>query len=237
MAVFIPLLFMGGLVGRLFHEFAVTLSVAILVSGVISLTLTPMLCSRFLRPMPEAAQTGWVYRFFEAGFQAALHVYERGLHWVLRHQRFTLGVAVLTMAATIWLYGQTPKGFFPQQDTGTIMGTTDAAQDISFVAMEKLQDRCAHIVLDDPAVETLGSFIGGGPGGSTVNNGRMFITLKPLRERKISADAVIARLRPKLARVEGGDAVSPGGAGRAGWAAAWARGNTSMRCNRAIWRI
>jgi len=182
-AVFIPLLFMGGLVGRLFHEFAVTLSIAILVSGVISLTLTPMLCSRFLKPARNWKNPGLVYRAFERGFDAALAVYERGLRWVLRHQPFTLGVAALTMVGTFWLYGQVPKGFFPQQDTGTLMGTTDAAQNISFDAMEKLQDQCARVVLDDPDVDTLGSFIGGGPGGGTVNNGRMFITLKAKGER------------------------------------------------------
>jgi len=202
-AVFIPLLFMGGLIGRLFHEFAVTLSSAIIVSGVISLTLTPMLCSRFLRAEASYAEPGMFYRACERAFKGLLGTYEAGLRWVLRHQIFMLAVAVVTLVGTIWLYRAVPKGFFPQQDTGVIMGTTEAAQDISFLAMAGLQDRVARIVLADPAVLTLGSFIGAGAGSSTVNNGRMFITLKPLRERKVKADQVINRLRTKLSRVEG----------------------------------
>ncbi len=200
-AVFIPLLFMGGVVGRLFHEFAVTLSVAILVSGVVSLTLTPMMCSRFLKPeLPGSAQ-GWWVRITERGFNAVLGVYEAGLRWVLRHQGFTLFLAAMTFAATVWLYREVPKGFFPQQDTGVIMATTEAAQDISFEAMTKLQQRMANIVLQDPAVASVGSFIGAGAGNSTLNNGRMFITLKPLEVRRISADQIIARLRPKFGAV------------------------------------
>jgi multidrug efflux pump subunit AcrB len=202
-AVFIPLLFMGGLIGRLFHEFAVTLSLAILVSGVISLTLTPMLCSRFLRAESSYTRRGLFYRACERAFNLLLGGYEGGLKWVLRHQGFMLGVALLTAVGTVILYQQVPKGFFPQQDTGVIVGTTDAAQDISFPAMAGLQRRVASIVLEDPAVLTLGSFIGGGGGSSTVNNGRIFITLKPLKERKVSADRVIERLRRKLSEVEG----------------------------------
>jgi hydrophobe/amphiphile efflux-1 (HAE1) family protein len=203
-AVFIPLLFMGGLIGRLFHEFAVTLSTAILVSGVISLTLTPMLCSRFLKP--ESAYKGKptvVYRISEWGFNKLLAAYEAGLKWVLRHQGIMLLVALLTMVTTVWLYTKIPKGFFPQQDTGVIMGSTEGAQDISFEAMAKLQNEVAGIVLDDPAVATLGSFMGQAAGGSTGNTGRMFITLKPLKERKVHADVIIARLRAKLAHVQG----------------------------------
>ncbi|HXU74919.1 MAG TPA: efflux RND transporter permease subunit [Methylomirabilota bacterium] len=202
-AVFIPLLFMGGLIGRLFHEFAVTLSLAILVSGVISLTLTPMLCSRFLRAESSYPNPGVFYRVCERAFNLLLGGYEAGLKWVLQHQYLMLVVAFLTAVGTVILYQQVPKGFFPQQDTGVIVGTTDAAQDISFPAMAQLQRRVASIVLDDPAVATLGSFIGGGGGSSTVNNGRMFITLKLLRERKVSADVVIERLRRKLSQVEG----------------------------------
>jgi len=202
-AVFIPLLFMGGLIGRLFHEFAVTLSLAILVSGVISLTLTPMLCSRFLKPESSYAEPGVFYRALEKAFNFLLGGYEAGLKWVLRHQVFMLFVALATVVATVWMYKQVPKGFFPQQDTGVIMGSAEASQDISFPAMEKLQKRLAEIVLADDAVQSLGSFIGGGGGSSTVNSGRMFITLKPIRERKLSADLVIARLRRKLAAVEG----------------------------------
>ncbi|MGZ5508691.1 MAG: efflux RND transporter permease subunit, partial [Limisphaerales bacterium] len=188
-AVFIPLLFMGGIIGRLFHEFAVTLSLAILVSGVISLSLTPMLCSRFLRPKSTYTKEGLIYRTLEAGFNWLLAQYERGLKWVLRHQIIMLFIFVFTGALTILLYIKAPKGSFPQQDTGVIMGTTEASQDISFAAMSKLQQRVAQVVIDDPAVDTVGSFIGAGGGGaSTVNNGRMFITLKPMAERGYVSD-------------------------------------------------
>src|SRR5581483_8081384 len=202
-AVFIPLLFMGGLIGRLFHEFAVTLSLAILVSGVISLTLTPMLCSRFLRSEASYGPPGLFYRSAEGAFLFTRRIYEHGLKWVLRHQGFMLVVALFTLIATGYLYVEVPKGFFPQQDTGVMFGSTDAAQSISFAAMVDLQNRITRIVIDDPAVATVGSFIGGGYGSSTVNNGRLFVTLKPLNERKVSADQVIRRLQPKLARVEG----------------------------------
>jgi hydrophobe/amphiphile efflux-1 (HAE1) family protein len=202
-AVFIPLLFMGGLIGRLFHEFAVTLSLAILVSGVISLTLTPMLCSRFLRAESSYGKPGIFYRALERAFNFLLGGYELGLKWVLRHQFIMLGVTLLTVVATVYMYKQVPKGFFPQQDTGVIMGSSEASQDISFPAMARLQQRVTEIVLSDNAVLSVGSFIGGGGGSSTVNNGRMFITLKPLRERKVGAEAVIGRLRRKLAQVEG----------------------------------
>ncbi|MCX6905724.1 MAG: efflux RND transporter permease subunit, partial [Verrucomicrobia bacterium] len=202
-AVFIPLLFMSGLIGRLFHEFAVTVSLAILVSGVISLTLTPMLCSRFLKAESEYRKAGPFNRACERAFNWLLGHYETGLKWVLRHPSFMLMVALGTLVATIWLYKTVPKGFFPQQDTGILMGTSDAAQDISFTAMAELQQKAAKIVLDDPAVATVGSFIGAGGGSSTVNNGRMFITLKPLGQRNVSADQVIARLRRKLGEVGG----------------------------------
>ncbi len=202
-AVFIPLLFMGGLIGRLFHEFAVTLSLAILVSGVISLTLTPMLCSRFLRAESSYEKPGVFYRACERAFLWLRGGYEAGLKWVLVHQGFMLLVTLTTMVGTVWLYNKVPKGFFPQQDTGVMIGVTEASQDISFAAMAALQDKVARIVLADPAVATLGSFIGATSGSSTVNNGRMFITLKPLEERKVSADAVINRLRVKLAEVGG----------------------------------
>jgi hydrophobe/amphiphile efflux-1 (HAE1) family protein len=202
-AVFIPLLFMGGLIGRLFHEFAVTLSLAILVSGVISLTLTPMMCSRFLKPESAYKTEGPFYRACEWAFNRMLATYEHGLKWVLQHQGFMLLVALATFVATIGLYVAVPKGFFPQQDTGGMFGTTEAAQDVSFATMAKLQDRVARIVLADPAIDTVGSFIAGGTAGSTVNNGRLFISLKPVGERKVRADAVIARLRRKLADVPG----------------------------------
>ncbi len=195
-AVFIPLLFMGGLIGRLLHEFAVTLSIAILVSGVISLTLTPMMCSRFLKPESEYKTEGPFYRACEKSFNWLLAGYEHGLKWVLRHQGFMLLVALTTFVGTVALYVAVPKGFFPQQDTGIIYGSTDAAQDVSFATMRGLQDKVARIVLADPAVDTVASFAGS---GGALNNGRMYITLKPLRVRKERADAVIARLRRKLA--------------------------------------
>src|SRR5437588_1866011 len=184
-AVFIPLLFMGGLIGRLFHEFAVTLSLAILVSGVISLTLTPMLCSRFLRTESSYSEPGIFYRASEAAFKWLLGHYERGLKWVLANQGLTLLVTLITFLATLGLYHIVPKGFFPQQDTGVMIGVTEAAQDISFTAMARFQEQVAAIVLADPAVATLGSFIGASQGSGTVNNGRMFISLKPLAQRKV----------------------------------------------------
>jgi hydrophobe/amphiphile efflux-1 (HAE1) family protein len=202
-AVFIPLLFMGGLVGRLFHEFAVTLSLAILISGVISLTLTPTLCSRFLRPAASYGKPGLFYLASERAFNWLLGGYERGLKWVLRHQRFMLWVAATTAVVTVLLYIVVPKGFFPQQDTGLMIGITEAAQDVSFETMARLQNRVAAMVLADPAVATLGSFIGAASGSSTLNNGRMFIALKPLGQRKVSADVVIGRLRRQLAGVQG----------------------------------
>jgi len=202
-AVFIPLLFMSGLIGRLFHEFAVTVSLAILVSGVVSLTLTPMMCSRFLRPEAESPKPGRFSIACERCYQWLFGHYESGLHWVLRHQYFTLAIALLTMVATIWLYREVPKGLFPTQDTGVIMGSTEGAQDISFTAMAELQQKVARIVLADPAVATVGSFIGAGAGSSTVNNGRMFITLKPLGERKVGAEVVIGRLRRQMSQVAG----------------------------------
>ena len=202
-AVFIPLLFMGGLVGRLFHEFAVTVSLAILVSGILSLTFTPMLCSRFLRAEADSRPPGRFNQACERCYQWLLGHYEAGLQWVLQHHYFILGVTVLTMVATVWLYTIVPKGFFPQQDTGGLMGTTEAAQDISFQAMSQLQQKIAAIVLADPAVEGLGSFIGAASGNSTVNNGRMFITLKPKGQRTISAEQVINRLRKKTSQVVG----------------------------------
>ena len=194
-AVFIPLLFMSGLVGRLLHEFAVTLSAAILVSGVVSLTLTPMLCSRFLKPESAYGEPGRFYRACEGAFNWMLNLYSTCLKWVLRHQVLMLGVAVATVVLTVWFYTIVPKGFFPIQDTGLMMGTTEGAQDISFEAMKKLQDKLAEIVLADPAVDTIGSFLGSSRGGSVANNGRFFISLKPLSERKVGADEIIQRLR------------------------------------------
>lgn len=198
-AVFIPILFMGGLIGRLFHEFAVTLSLAIFVSAVVSLTLTPMLCGRFLRPEHPDRSGGWFYETMERFFTWVLGGYETGLKWVLRHQNFTLGVAVATLVATVLLYRQLPFGFFPQQDTGLLQGFSEGAQDISFAAMVQKQQQVTDIVTSDPAVATMGGFLGGGSN----NNGYVFISLKPKSERKETADQIINRLRPKLAKVVG----------------------------------
>ena len=198
-AVFIPILFMGGLIGRLFHEFAVTLSVAILVSAVVSLTLTPMLCGRFLVAEHPDRSGGWFYETMESFFQWMLHGYERALKWVLRHQWFVLGVAVLNVGVTLWLPSKMPFGFFPQQDTGLMMGFSEGAQDVSFETMSAKHHRVMDIVEADPAVATVGSYVGGG----SSNNGFMFISLKPKGERKETADQVINRLRPKLMREVG----------------------------------
>jgi multidrug efflux pump len=206
-AVFIPLLFMGGLIGRLFHEFAVTLSVAILVSLVVSLTLTPMLCGQFLKAEDRSRRRGLIDRLSERGFNAMHNFYERTLKWVLQHEYTMLIVTAAVIVATIYLYFIVPKGFFPQQDTGQMTGTTEAAQDISFEAMKEKQEEVVKIVMADPAVQAVGSFFGGGAFGAALNNGRMFISLKAKGigkdERKDEAGIVIARLRQKLAKIPG----------------------------------
>ena len=198
-AVFIPILFMGGLIGRIFHEFAVTLSVAIVVSAVISLTLTPMLCARFLKPEDPDRGSGWFYEATERFFAALLGAYERALRWVLRHRVFTLLVTVATLVATVAMYVIVPKGFFPQQDTGLVVGFSEAGQDVSFPLMVKKHKQVTDIVAADPAVSAAGGFVG----GWSLNNGFMFIALKPKGERTVTADEVIERLRPKLAKIPG----------------------------------
>ena len=202
-AVFIPILLMGGMIGRLFREFAVTLSAAILISLVVSLTLTPMMCARVLKPERGAAH-GWWYRISERAFEGMRGGYAASLAWVLRHPRSMLAVTLATMAVSVYLYVIVPKGFFPQQDTGRLFGTIQAAQDISFQAMRQKLIEVAEIIKSDPAVATVTGFSGGG--GSSANTGRMFIALKPLDERTLSVDQVIARLRPKLAAVPGAPA-------------------------------
>jgi HAE1 family hydrophobic/amphiphilic exporter-1 len=199
-AVLIPLLLMGGIIGRLFREFAVTLSMTILVSAAVSLTLTPMMASRFLKP-PSEAHHGRFYAWSERGFDALLRGYERALDVVLRHSFITLCTFFATLALSIYLFIIVPKGFFPQQDTGLLTGTSEAAQDVSFADMMRHQEKLGEIVQQDPAVDHVAMFIGGS--GNALNNGRMFITLKPRDQRDVSADQVIARLRPKLAQVEG----------------------------------
>ena len=195
-AVFIPILLMGGIVGRLFREFAVTLSVAIVISMVVSLTTTPMMCSRILRPHSEEKH-GRIFQTTERAFQWILRHYETSLGWVLRHQGFTLGVAIVTLLATVGLYIAIPKGFFPQQDTGRITGSIQAAQDISFAGIEKLMTEYVKVVQADPSVESVTAFVGGG------NTGRMFAALKPNNQRKDTVDQIIARLRGKTAHIVG----------------------------------
>ena len=201
-AVLIPLLFMGDIVGRLFREFAITLSVTILVSAVVSLTLTPMMCSKLLRHKSDAEQ-GRFYHASERVFERIIAFYGRTLTVVLRYQTLTLLVAVGTLVLTIFLYIIVPKGFFPVQDTGIIQGISQAPQSISFSAMSDLQQRLAEVILKDPAVDNLSSFIGVDGTNTTLNSGRILIDLKPLEDRKISASDVIRRLQPQLEKVDG----------------------------------
>ena len=203
-AAFTPLLFMGGLVGRLFSEFSLTLTFAIAISTVVSLSLTPMICAHFVKAAPSRNAT-WLDRIVERVLDRSVAAYATSLDVVLRHRFLTLLVFIATIALTIGLYAKTPKGFFPQDDTGLIFGGARAAPDISFEAMKELQQRATRIVLSDPAVASVGSSVGGsGGGGGTVNNGRMFISLKSPSERgNITSQQVINRLRPKLLDVGG----------------------------------
>jgi multidrug efflux pump len=201
-AVLIPLLFMADVVGRLFREFAITLGITILISAVVSLTLTPMMCARLLRHTPPERQ-GRLYRWSERAFDRIIAAYGSSLRWVLGHQPATLAVAVATLALTVMLYVVVPKGFFPVQDTGTIQGISEASQTISFPAMAARQQALAAVILKDPAVESLSSFIGVDGTNVTLNSGRILINLKPLARRGVSASDVIRRLQPALAGVEG----------------------------------
>lgn len=200
-AVFIPLLLMGGIVGRLFREFAVTLSVAIAVSMVVSLTVTPSMCAHLLR---QHETHGWMYRTSERAFNAVVNAYGRTLAVVLRFPAITMAVLLATIALNVYLYIHVPKGFFPQQDNGRIIGSVLADQDTSFQAMDGILRQMVNIVAADPAVDTANGFTGGsGPHSAAMNSAFMFISLKPPEVRKIDADHLIARLRPKLARVPG----------------------------------
>ena len=201
-AVLIPLLFMGDIVGRLFREFAMTLAVTILISAMVSLTLTPMMCARLLKHKPESEQ-GELYKLSERAFVAIIRFYGKTLTQVLRAQPITLIVAAGTLAATIYLFIIIPKGFFPVQDTGVILGVSEAPQTISFPAMALRQQSLAKVILKDSAVESLSSFIGVDGTNTTLNSGRIQINLKPLEDRKISASDVIRRLQPQLTQVEG----------------------------------
>jgi multidrug efflux pump len=201
-AVLIPLLFMGDVAGRLFRQFAVTLAVTIVLSAFVSLTLTPMMSARLLKYTPPSEQ-GWFYKKSEEVFERIIAFYGRTLKWVLGYQTITLLVAVATLVLTVVLYITIPKGFFPTQDTGIIQGITQASASISFPEMEKKQQAIADVLLADPAVEGISSFIGADGTNTTLNSGRIEIDLKPLAERKISATDVIDRLGPKLEKVEG----------------------------------
>ena len=201
MAVFIPLLLMGGIVGRLFREFAVVVTMSIVISVLVSLTLTPMLCSRFLKD-DHAKAHGRLYRLFDNGFNAMQDAYRRGLDKVLKHEFVTLCVFFLTLVLTVLMFVFSPKGFFPQQDTGAIFAIAETGQDASSAAMRRRLTQAADIVRQDPDVTGFGMFTGGS--GGTANTGRLFIALKPRDEgRTATADEVIARLRPKLAQLEG----------------------------------
>ena len=197
-AVFLPILLMGGMMGRMFREFAVTLSVAILVSLVVSLTTTPMMCATLLKPHSPGPHGRW-YRISEGIFEGMRGKYAETLAWVLRHPRIMLGLTLATMGLSGYLYTVVPKGFFPQQDTGRISGRIQAAEDISFQAMRQKLTEIVEIIRSDQAVESVTAFSGGG----TNNVGRSFVALKPLQERKVTTDEVVTRLRPKLAKVPG----------------------------------
>ncbi|MDP8998789.1 MAG: efflux RND transporter permease subunit [Myxococcota bacterium] len=201
LAVFVPILLMGGMVGRLFREFAVTLSVAVTMSALVSLTLTPMMCSRMLRSEQHVSH-GWLYRMSERMYTATLAFYERGLSWALAHRTTMLLVTLLTVAVNVALFAIVPKGLFPQQDTGLIVATTEASQDVSFAEMFRLQTQVNTVLNADSDVDHYVSFIGSG-GFGTGNTGSAFVTLKPLPPRKVTADAVVARLRGSLSKIAG----------------------------------
>ena len=201
-AVLIPLLFMADIVGRLFREFAITLAITILISAFVSLTLTPMMCAKLLRHVKEEDQT-WFYHKSEHVFNSVIAFYGRTLKFVLQYQKITLLITFATLVGTILLYIYVPKGFFPVQDTGLIMGISDAAQNTSFASMAKHQQALVDVILKDPAVDSLSSFIGIDGTNTTLNTGRIQINLKPLNVRKISASDVIVRLQPQLEKVDG----------------------------------
>ncbi len=210
LAVFIPILLMGGIVGRLFREFAVTLSVAVAMSGLISLTLTPMMCARMLEPPRVVVDPGWfgrlgawLSRLAERGFDGLLWLYAIGLRFVLRHRISTLLATLVTVGINVWLFTQVPKGLFPQQDTGLITATVQAAQDASFPSMKQRQEALNKALVGDPDIEHMVAFIGAGPAAGTSNVGSAFLMLKPMPPRKLSADDVVNKLRPKTGKIPG----------------------------------
>ncbi|MFG0412901.1 MdtB/MuxB family multidrug efflux RND transporter permease subunit [Pseudomonas sp. zjy_8] len=202
-AVLIPLLFMADVVGRLFREFAITLAVAILISLVVSLTLTPMMCARLLKREPKEEEQGRFYRASGAWIDWLIKHYGSALQWVLKHQPLTLLVAVASLVLTVFLYMVVPKGFFPVQDTGVIQGISEAPQSTSFAAMSERQQALSKVILQDPAVQSLSSYIGVDGDNATLNSGRLLINLKPHGERDVSASEVISRLQPQVDRLVG----------------------------------
>ncbi len=202
-AVFIPVLFMGGVVGRVFREFAVTISMTILISGFVSLTLTPMLCSRLLKPVRHNAHHNVFYRVADGGFNLLFRGYRAGLTFVMRWRPLVLFITILSIAASGYLFAVVPKGFFPSEDTGQISGATEAAQDVSLQAMSEHELAVSKAILDDPNVADVNAAVGAVGSSPSLNNGRLFIQLKPRDERKLSADQVIQELRPKMARIPG----------------------------------
>src|SRR6202000_2411464 len=201
-AVLIPLLFMGDVVGRLFREFAITLAVTILVSAVVSLTLTPMMCAKLLKHKPESQQNAF-YRKSEQFFEAVIGLYGRTLQFVLRYRFTTLLVTIGTLVLTLFLYVIVPKGFFPIEDTGVILGISEAPQAVSFSSMSERQQKLADVILNDPDVQSLSSFIGVDGTNTTINSGRIQINLKPLAQRHHHVPKIIQRLQSKLKSVEG----------------------------------
>ncbi|MSQ50522.1 MAG: efflux RND transporter permease subunit [Betaproteobacteria bacterium] len=201
-AVFIPVLFMGGILGRLLQEFAVTIIIAVLISGFVSQTLTPMLCSRVLKPHDPHAKHGWLFMLFERGFNATKDAYGRSLAWVIRHSLMTMVVFFAIIGATWYLFDKAPKGFLPNDDSGQLVILTEAAQDISFDAMLLRQKEVMAIVGKDPNVAAYMSFVGAGSGNASMNNGRVVVALKP-REERLSADEVVRQMRPKFAGLIG----------------------------------
>ena len=199
-AVFIPVLLMGGIVGRVFREFAVTVSVAIIVSGFVSLTLTPMLCARVLRAHDATKKPNVVLRVFEAMFDSWLRGYEWALDRVLAHKALMLVVTLATLGGTVYLYMIVPKGFFPQEDTGFLIGITEAATDTSFEAMKARQQALVEVLKSDPAIDYINSTVGSGGPNSTANYGRLFIALKPQKDARQGRHVVIGRLRPRRDR-------------------------------------
>ncbi|MBN8927982.1 MAG: acriflavine resistance protein B [Rhodospirillales bacterium 69-11] len=202
-AVFIPLIFMGGVMGRLFHEFAMTLTLAIVVSAAVSLTLTPMICGRWMRPEAPRESHGLVWRGIDRAMRGTQRFYARTLDWALAHRAFMLLITLLTVIVTVRLYGTVPKGFLPLQDTGIVMGSTLADPNISFQSMVQRQKQVVDVLLSDPAVVSVGSTVGVSSGWASQNRGQLTLALKPVSERDATSEEVIARLRPKLARVGG----------------------------------